>query len=144
MKYLNNVADGADGKHNPISSFYIWAWDANADHQFGLGGMVELDYETLNWPKMAMLMENSTDFTYGLGLTPWYMPGYIELAGKLTSCLGLHDVLLIPFVDHVTALLPVAHSEEACMLGCKTGRMPSATYFFVIHVGYMLLPCVMQ
>lgn len=83
MKYLNNVEDGNDGKHNPISSFYMWAWDANADHQFGLGGMIEADYQTLNWPKMAMLIDNGTRFEYGLGLTPWYMSGYIELAGML-------------------------------------------------------------
>ena len=88
VKYLNNVADGKDGKHNRISSFYIWAWDGNADTQFGLGGMVELDFESLNWSKMAMLIDNGTQFEYGMGLTPWYMSGYIELAGKLTLCVG--------------------------------------------------------
>lgn len=41
MQYLNNVGDGADGQHNAISSFYMWAWDANADTEFGLGGLVE-------------------------------------------------------------------------------------------------------
>ena len=41
VQYLNNAGDGADGKHNAISSFYIWAWDANADTEFGMGGMVE-------------------------------------------------------------------------------------------------------
>ena len=48
---------------------------------------MELDYETLNWSKMAMLIDNGTQFDYGMGLTPWYMSGYIELAGKLTLCL---------------------------------------------------------
>lgn len=85
VRYLNNVGDGADGKHNPISSFFMWAWDANADTQFGLGGMVSMDYETLNWPKLAMLIDNSTEFTYGMGLTPWYTSGYILPAGRLLS-----------------------------------------------------------
>ncbi len=41
VQYLNNVGDGADGLHNAITSFYMWAWDANADTEFGLGGLVE-------------------------------------------------------------------------------------------------------
>ena len=82
VQYLNNVGDGADGKHNAISSFFMWAWDANADTQFGLGGMIKMDYETLNWPKMAMLIDNSTEFSYGLGLRPWYLSGFILPAGN--------------------------------------------------------------
>lgn len=89
VKYLNNVEDGADGKHNAISSFFIWAWDANADMQFGLGGMVDMDYQTLNWPKMAMLIDNSELFTYGMGLKPWYLSGSLQHAGRLTSRLSL-------------------------------------------------------
>ena len=27
VQYLNNVGDGADGLHNAITSFYMWAWD---------------------------------------------------------------------------------------------------------------------
>ena len=86
VKYLNNVEEGADGKHNSISSFFMWAWDANADTEFGLGGMISLDYETLNWPKMAMLIDNSTEFTYGMGLKPWYMSGFILPAGISLGC----------------------------------------------------------
>ena len=41
MQYLNNAGEGADGKHNAITSFFMWAWDANADTEFGLGGLVE-------------------------------------------------------------------------------------------------------
>ncbi len=41
VQYLNNVGDGADGLHNAITSFYMWAWDANADTEFGLGGLVK-------------------------------------------------------------------------------------------------------
>lgn len=40
------------------------------------------DWETLNWAKMAALIDNSTEFTYGMGLIPWYLPGYILPAGK--------------------------------------------------------------
>ncbi|KAL0029335.1 hypothetical protein WJX77_000152 [Trebouxia sp. C0004] len=85
VQYLNNVGEGADGKHNAISSFFIWAWDANADTEFGLGGLVESDWETLNWAKMAALIDNSTRFTYGMGLVPWYLPGYILPAGNSAS-----------------------------------------------------------
>ena len=53
------------------------------DTEFGLGGMIEMDYETLNWPKLAMLMDNGTDFKYGLGLTPWYMSGFTMPTGEI-------------------------------------------------------------
>ncbi|KAL3145645.1 hypothetical protein ABBQ32_003186 [Trebouxia sp. C0010 RCD-2024] len=89
VKYLNNVEDGADGKHNAISSFFIWAWDANADMQFGLGGMVEMDYQTLNWSKMAMLIDNSEQFTYGMGLKPWYLSGSIQHSGNDSTPAGM-------------------------------------------------------
>ena len=32
VQYLNNAGDGADGKHNAISSYFMWAWDANAGY----------------------------------------------------------------------------------------------------------------
>ena len=41
VQYLNNAGEGADGQHNAITSFFMWAWDANADTEFGLGGLVE-------------------------------------------------------------------------------------------------------
>lgn len=31
VKYLTNVGDAADGRHSPITSFYMWAWDSSAD-----------------------------------------------------------------------------------------------------------------
>ena len=88
VQYLNNAGDGADGRHNAITSFFIWAWDANADDTFGLGGMVEKDWETLDWRKIAALMDNNSEYTYGLGLQPWYLPGYIlpGTAGESTVC----------------------------------------------------------
>lgn len=85
VQYLNNKGDGADGNHNAINSFFMWAWDGNADTQFGLGGMIQMDYETLNWPKMAMLIDNSTEFSYGLGLRPWYLPGFILPSGNANT-----------------------------------------------------------
>ena len=89
VKYLNNVEDGADGKHNVINSFFIWAWDANADMQFGLGGMVKLDYQTLHWPKLAILIDNSEQFTYWMGLEPWYLSGSITPTGRVTCFFSL-------------------------------------------------------
>ena len=64
----------------------MWAWDANADTTFGMGGLVESDWETLDWTKMAALIDNSTQFTYGMGLVPWYLPGYVQLTGTISSC----------------------------------------------------------
>ena len=81
--YLNNVGAGADGLHNPIKSFYMWAWDANADDTFGSGGLVASDWESLNWQKLGALIGNNTQFTYGLDLIPWYLPGYVLPTGKL-------------------------------------------------------------
>lgn len=80
--YLNNVGAAADGLHNPIKSFYMWAWDANADDTFGSGGLVGSDWESLNWQKLGALIGNNTQFTYGLDLIPWYLPGFTLPAGK--------------------------------------------------------------
>lgn len=81
--YLNNVGAGADGLHNPITSFYMWAWDANADDTFGSGGLVASDWESLNWQKLGALIGNNSQFTYGLELTPWYLPGFTLPTGKI-------------------------------------------------------------
>lgn len=80
--YLNNVGAGNDGLHNAITSFYMWAWDANADDTYGSGGLVASDWESLNWQKLGALIGNNTQFTYGLDLTPWYMPGFVLPSGE--------------------------------------------------------------
>ena len=82
VQYLNNVGDAADGLHNAIGSFYMWAWDANADDTFHSGGLVASDWETLNWQKLGALIGNNTEFTYGLDLIPWYLPGYVLPTGN--------------------------------------------------------------
>ncbi|KAL0047433.1 hypothetical protein WJX82_003298 [Trebouxia sp. C0006] len=82
VQYLNNVGDAADGLHNAIGSFYMWAWDANADDTFHSGGLVASDWETLNWQKLGALIGNNTEFTYGLDLIPWYLPGYVLPTGS--------------------------------------------------------------
>ena len=33
--YMNNEGAANDGVHNPIMSFFQWAWDADADSTFG-------------------------------------------------------------------------------------------------------------
>ena len=85
--YLNNVGAAADGLHNPITSFYMWAWDANADDTFHSGGLVASDWESLNWQKLGALIGNNTEFTYGLDLTPWYLPGFTLPTSKLLPVL---------------------------------------------------------
>lgn len=82
VQYLNNAGEGADGLHNAINSFYMWAWDANADDTFHSGGLVASDWETLNWQKLGALIGNNTEFTYGLELIPWYLPGYVLPTGS--------------------------------------------------------------
>jgi hypothetical protein len=71
---LSGAAD--DKKHNPVKSFFIWAWDADADDTFGSGGLVASDWTSLNWEKLGALIGNSTKYPTSLGLTPWYLDGY--------------------------------------------------------------------
>lgn len=103
VQYLNNVGDAADGLHNAISSFYMWAWDANADDTFHSGGLVASDWETLNWQKLGALIGNNTEFTYGLDLIPWYLPGYVLPTGK-TARIWLikhHYIQMHPLSDFI-------------------------------------------
>ncbi|DBB06710.1 TPA: hypothetical protein ACH3X1_012211 [Trebouxia sp. C0004] len=59
--YLNNQGAGNDGQHNPISSWFWWAWNANSGDT---GGIVEADWTTINWTKI--------NYMISLGLNPWY------------------------------------------------------------------------
>ncbi|KAK9807769.1 hypothetical protein WJX72_008737 [[Myrmecia] bisecta] len=66
--YLSNTGPGQDKQHNPITSFVDWAWDADADTQYGNGGIVASDWQGINWDKINALSE--------LGLVPWYAKGF--------------------------------------------------------------------
>ena len=82
VKYLNNVGDAADGLHNPITSFYWWGWNVGASDIFPSGALVASDWQSLNWQNIGALIGNNTEFTYGLGLTPWYLPGLVLPTSK--------------------------------------------------------------
>ncbi len=34
--YINNVGNGADGLHNPITSWFWWCWNANSGDTGGI------------------------------------------------------------------------------------------------------------
>lgn len=46
---------------------------------------------------MAILIDNSTEFTYGMGLVPWYLSGYIlPAAGKPTAAAACLEHATVP------------------------------------------------
>ncbi len=155
VQYLNNVGDAADGLHNAIGSFYMWAWDANADDTFHSGGLVASDWETLNWQKLGALIGNNTEFTYGLDLIPWYLPGYILPTGKtalrcaaskrgtscdmcdqdchmqglpLKACAWHHTANFQQYLDVMIHVCAVSYNNKTC------GRQ--------VHVYYCMLLCL--
>jgi len=85
----------------------MWAWDANADDTFHSGGLVASDWETLNWQKLGALIGNNTEFTYGLDLIPWYLPGYVLPTGNNAA---LHSGV----AHHVTCVIRIA-TCKACL-----------------------------
>ena len=52
---------GDDGRHARISSWFYWCWNANSGDT---GGLVQDDWSTLEWVKLAFLQ--------GVGLRPWF------------------------------------------------------------------------
>lgn len=64
-RYMQNVqADGSpvDDLHNPITSFFWFAWNANSGDTGGL--VTSPDWDSIVWPKIQYLQS--------LGLAPWY------------------------------------------------------------------------
>ena len=64
-KYMLNVQDDGspvDELHNPITSFFWFAWNANSGDTGGL--VTSPDWDSIVWPKVEYLQ--------GLGLQPWY------------------------------------------------------------------------
>lgn len=60
--WMRNTGVGNDGQHNAVSGFFWWAWNANSGDT---GGIVENDWQTINWKKVNYLRT--------LGLRPWYI-----------------------------------------------------------------------
>mmetsp|Transcript_13633 Transcript_13633/g.41196 ORF Transcript_13633/g.41196 Transcript_13633/m.41196 type:complete len:948 (-) Transcript_13633:1152-3995(-) len=59
--YLNNLGNGADGLHEPITSWFWWCWNVNSGDT---GGMVDDDWLTVLWRK--------PDYLETIGLQPYY------------------------------------------------------------------------
>eukprot|EP00891_Asterochloris_glomerata_P000143 jgi/Astpho2/143/fgenesh1_pg.00004_%23_47_t len=88
--YMNNEGAANDGVHNPITSFFQWAWDADADSTFGrqvghFGGLVSSDWANMDWAKIGFLVGNTTTYPTGLGLVPWYLPDFTTSATTVVS-----------------------------------------------------------
>ena len=60
--YVNCDNHGNDGRHARISSWFYWCWNANSGDT---GGLVQDDWTTLEWDKLAFLTK--------IGLRPWHM-----------------------------------------------------------------------
>ena len=73
------------------------------------------DWETLNWAKMAALIDNSTQFTYGMGLVPWYLPGYILPAGKAATLVCTMQICSPLHTQHCTLYAYFLHTRKYCM-----------------------------
>lgn len=73
------------------------------------------DWETLNWAKMAALIDNSTQFTYGMGLVPWYLPGYILPAGKAATLVCTVQIWNALHTQHCTVYAYFLHTRTYCM-----------------------------
>ncbi|KAK9817182.1 hypothetical protein WJX72_010721 [[Myrmecia] bisecta] len=77
-QYMFNTAGSDDKKHNNIPSFFIWAWDADADLTFGNGGIMATNWHDINWDKVYALT-GVERFTQGVNLIPWYNTAYKPL-----------------------------------------------------------------
>lgn len=80
-RYLRNVqADGTpvDALHNPITSFFWFAWNANSGDTGGL--VTSPNWDSIVWQKIEYLQ--------GLGLAPWYTgaaPSTVVVGGSTTT-----------------------------------------------------------
>ena len=83
--YLNCDSRGHDGRHERISSWFYWCWNANSGDT---GGLVQDDWTSLEWVKLAFLTT--------LGLKPW-----------ASDSVSLH-LCIPPACRFSDALLPVA------------------------------------
>lgn len=73
-QYFNNVGPGADGKHQPIKSWFYWSWNANSGDT---GGLVEDNWRDIVWKKI--------DYLTQIGLNPWYLGGGKPVEAKYGS-----------------------------------------------------------
>ena len=93
-RYLQNVqADGSpvDDLHNPITSFFWFAWNANSGDTGGL--VTSPDWDSIVWQKIEYLQ--------GLGLAPWY-------TGAASSTVVVGGATTIPTSPEVPAVVSPA------------------------------------
>ncbi|KAK9807625.1 hypothetical protein WJX72_004592 [[Myrmecia] bisecta] len=61
-----------------ITSWSVWAWDANSDMQYGNGGLVLMsDWRSINWNKLEKLAT--------IGLMPWFTSSFKAPAGATSQ-----------------------------------------------------------
>ncbi|KAK9832841.1 hypothetical protein WJX81_006071 [Elliptochloris bilobata] len=74
LAYMN----GEDGStHARIDSFFYWSWQPDS---VGTGGLTQDNFRAINFTKISMLAGGTWLSTPGLGLRPWYLAGYVEIA----------------------------------------------------------------
>ncbi len=78
--YLNNSGAAADGKHQAISHWFYWSWNANSGDT---GGLVADNWRDILWNKINYL---ST-----IGLRPWYS-GPIQPPKFGTLCVSVRPI----------------------------------------------------
>jgi hypothetical protein len=78
--YLNNSGAAADGKHQAISSWFYWDWNANSGDT---GGIVADDWRTILW--------NKVEYLTSIGLNPWYA-GPIQPVQTGSLCVSISPV----------------------------------------------------
>ena len=102
-RYLLNVqADGTpvDALHNPITSFFWFAWNANSGDTGGL--VTSPNWDSIVWQKIEYLQ--------GLGLAPWYTgaaPSTVVVGGSTTAPVA--TIVPVPAANNSSnASVPVA------------------------------------
>ncbi len=108
-RYLLNVqADGTpvDALHNPITSFFWFAWNANSGDTGGL--VTSPNWDSIVWQKIEYLQ--------GLGLAPWYTgaaPSTVVVGGSTaapsTPAVPVATIVPVPAATNSSnASVPVA------------------------------------
>ena len=50
------------------------------------GGLVSSDWADMDWAKIGFLVGNTTTYPTGLGLVPWYLPGFTTSKLRSHAC----------------------------------------------------------
>ena len=76
---------------------------------------------------MAILIDNSTEFTYGMGLVPWYLSGYIlPAAGKPTAGAACPEHATVP--DECLICVCVCVCVCLCQARRSSNDVPRSCY----------------